>query len=351
MRKPINRINKNNNAYRLIDFIGKDDNYICNSNNDNILVNYESLINNIDLLKHILEIKNVSQINCTDYRCAIIIEKEIKNNCIPIFLVDDYKNKNRSYINLDFFKTHHISIPLSYVMWNVDIKESVNIAKFCNKNNRNMYNLNGDNSLSKDTLLKVKEIIQSMKIPKNDIQKCLLISNYIQSKVQYIDGTETNANGKIYVVDKQLINQECDYIDQVIFNHYGTCMSIANTTTLLLNNPWMNINIRSIYGSIHVWNIVEIDDELYYIDNTWNITKNPNQLPNSLKASKFSDQYFLYGKETNNQLDYHQSDCYIPGIVSDEDYDKNRIKKELKKIKRKSPLNYGDYLPVDSRIK
>lgn len=351
MKKIVDKDINMNSSYRLIDFIGKDDNYIKNSNSLSILVNYESLIGNVDLLEHILDIKQIEQINCIDYKSAIIIENEIKNNCIPIFLIDDFKNKDRSKIDIDFFQRHKISIPLSYVMWNVNVKDNVDIACFCHKDNRNMFSANGDTNLKKETLLKVKDILQKIRIPKTDVQRCLLISNYIQSKVQYIDGTETKTKNKIYVVEKELTSQECDRIDSVLFNNYGTCVSIANATTLLLNNPWMNVNVRSIIGSNHVWNTAIIDDELYYIDNTWSITKNPYQIPHSLKASQFTDEYILYGNETNEQLNNHKTDCRTPRVLSEEDYDRRIIKKEIKKVKRKMPLTYGNYLPIKSHTK
>lgn len=45
-------------------------------------------------------------------------------------------------------------------------------------------------------------------------------------------------------------------------------MAIANLTTLLLNNPIMNVNTRSVYGYSHAWNVIKIGSSQYYIDNT-----------------------------------------------------------------------------------
>ena len=347
----IKPLGEKNNAYRLVDFIGKKDDYIKNSKHSSILVNYESLIGHIDLLEHIMEIKEITQINCTDYKSAIVIENDIKNNCIPLALIDDCRNKDRSYIDLKHFKRHHLSIPINYVMWHSNIKDDVNIKCFSHITNKNMFSANGDEVLDKETLIKIREIIKKMRIPKDDIEKCIMISNYLQSKVQFVEGKESKCGNKLYITDQNIDSNQCNLVKNLLNNNYGLCMAIANTTTLLLNNPWMNINIRSVASDSHVWNVVKIDDEYYYIDNTWCITKNPNQISNTLKAKSFSDKYLLYGQEMNDTLDNHNPITCLPGIISEENIYPRPFNKAKRKVKRKHSFNYDNTIPIKTHVK
>ena len=52
-----------------------------------------------------------------------------------------------------------------------------------------MTSINGDNLLYRNTLEKLKEIIKSIDTEGlSDLDKCILVSNYLQSRVQYVEG-------------------------------------------------------------------------------------------------------------------------------------------------------------------
>lgn len=352
---PLRRINNivKHNTYKLQDFIGKDDTFIKTSNTGTILVDYETVINNIDLLRKIIILLDINQINCLDYESTLFLEENLKES-VELSLVDDYQNKDRSYIDTTKFTNHKLYIPLSYFMWGVKFKDSCHIHCLRDKEYDNMFSANGDNTIYKETLLKIKDIIESINTKTlTDLDKCILVSNYLQSKVQYIEGIKSYAD-KIYLIEAshdEVTHEKVGSITTVINENYGLCMAIANTTTLLLNNPILNVNVRSIFGDSHVWNIVTIDNKTYYIDNTWAITRNKNRVEGALKATSFTDEYLLLGSITANTIGHHNSLCYAPNNLETTNYSRETIKEHTKVLSKKHNfINYPINLSFNSKI-
>ena len=353
---PIRRINNvpKHYTYKLRDFIGKSDEFIKTANTGTILVEYDILINNMDLLRRIISILDISQINCLDYDSAVYLEDNLETD-IDLALVDDYQNKDRSYINTTRFKKHNFFVPLSYFMWGVKFEKSCNIRCLRYKEYDTMTSINGDNLLYKDILEKIKEIIQSINSNElSDLDKCILVANYLQSKVQYVESGLKSYADKIYVIEadeEQVTSQKVGSINTVINENYGLCMAIANATTLLLNNPIMNVNVRSVYGDSHVWNIITLDGKQYYIDNTWGITRNINRVEGALKATSFSSDYLLFGSTTSNSIGHHNSLCYYNGIIEQEDYSREVINTHVKVLsKSHSFTDYSKELRFKSKV-
>ena len=118
-KRRVSNVNENkHNSYKLEDFIGKSDDFIKASKTGTILVNYDIVVKNLDLLKKIISILSISQINCLDYESAIFLENNLEDN-IDLALVDDYQNRDRSYIDTTKFVKHNFYIPLSYFMWGI----------------------------------------------------------------------------------------------------------------------------------------------------------------------------------------------------------------------------------------
>lgn len=353
-RRPVSiNINKHH-TYKLEDFVGKSDEFIKTSNTGTILVNYTVLLNNLDLLKKIISTLRIGQINCLDYESAIFLENNLEDN-IDLALVDDYQNKDRSYIDTTKFVKHNFYVPLSYFMWGIKFKNSCNIRCLRYKEYDTMTSINGDNLLYRDTLEKLKEIIQSVDSEElSDLDKCILVSNYLQSKVQYVEGGLKSHADKVYIIEadeEEVTSKKVGSIESVINENYGLCMAIANTTTLLLNNPIMNVNVRSLYGDSHVWNIVTIDGKQYYVDNTWAITRNKNRVEEALKAASFCDDYLLFGTATSNVLGHHNSLCYYIGEIEQEDYSREDIKEHVRVLsKTYSFTDYSKELRFKSKV-
>lgn len=338
-----------NNAYRLSDFVSKNDEYIKSSKYCYIVVNHNELLNNVDLLRHILAISRKNSILVEDYKTAEKIEELIKGD-IPICLVDDYTNRRRSYIDTTAFERHELIIPITYAMWGVKMhdKVSVNALRF---SNMYMASANGDTYLTKDFIEKVLDISKSLNITDSEISKILLVSNYLQEHVQYVAGKINIASDGTYKIkaDESLLTRELvGSAKTVIEDNYGLCMGIANATTLLLNNPILNVNVRTMMGDSHVWNLVRHKNRLYYVDNTWNITRGIKH-DNALKAKDFSTTYTLFGNDTLKNIDYHDADTYIGGLIEESDYNKDAMNERVKVLSKKIPFgNYRKNLVFES---
>ena len=75
MDKRIIEINKKYHlTYKLEDFIGKDDEFISKSCTGTVLVDINTLVNNFSILKKLLILTKVNQINCLDYESALFLE-------------------------------------------------------------------------------------------------------------------------------------------------------------------------------------------------------------------------------------------------------------------------------------
>ena len=186
-----------------------------------------------------------------------------------------------------------------------------------------------------------------------DIEKIILISNFLQNNVQFVDKNNiSSCLGRTYITDSGDINVGLNVYDplNVIFNHFGVCEGIANASSILLNNPFMNVNVGGVCGDNHAWNWVLIDGKYYYFDNTWFITRNPNQFPESLKASSFDSSYLLFGTSTAKAIGHHNPDSITPEIEMD-DYSQEFIKEKQKTLARIYSFNDYDGPRFKSKLK
>lgn len=250
----------------------------------------------------------------------------------------------KPYLSTSADNRHNFSIPLSYFMWGVVLQDSCNVRCIRLQKYDTMTSINGDTVLYRKTLEKLKEIIEGIdaqELPLLD--KCILVSNYLQSKVQYVvDGGKSYAD-KVYVVDareEDVMPSKVGSVSSVIHENYGLCMAIANATTLLLNNPILNVNVRSVYGSSHAWNVVVLDGHKYYMDNTWAITRNSNRVSWALKATSFSDDYLLFGEKFAKEIGHHDSQTYLCGDLESNGFSRDEIQKRVRVLKSKYEFDY-----------
>lgn len=341
------------------ELIGKSSNEIALNIYSGLYIdNVELFMENLDLFDSILLMNKYDTFYSKDYYCLKFIEDYLKDYTnITLALVDDFKNLDRSYIQMDYFKKTKFVIPFSYVLWNIDFKNNPNIACFCNKDNMLPYNTNGYNELSIENLKYINEIIfglYSKYRTFSDEEKIILISNYLQNKVQFVaENNISKAIDGIYITDSKGINVTNAVVsnpENVLLNNFGVCSGIANATTMLLNNPEFNVNVRSVHGTGHVWNVAALNSCNYYIDNTWNITRNPSRYYESLKAKKFDSTYLLFGSESANNIGNHIPESYVPEIVK-HDYNRKFVEEKAIRLRRVAKF-YGYEQPVfESRLK
>lgn len=284
------------------------------------------------------------KIKCLDFDSVLFLDS-ILNGKIDneVFLVDDGLRLPREYIDLTRLKNIKLRIPLTYLLWGVKFNESVDTYCFRIKNPfagfMNYTSLNGNINITLEDLKKIRSTLNvlSRYNMKSDAEKVMLVSDYIQSRTQFVEGIESESSRGIFVTTT------CDgaksgLVETVNNNGYGVCMGIANLSTLLLNNNEFDCEVESVYGSSHVWNKVLIDGKYYYFDNTWSITRNENMSEEGLIALSFTSKYLLFGQKTANAIGHHnpQSIFIYDGVISEEDM--NNINYQPKFVYQRVPI-------------
>lgn len=287
-----------------------------------IVISIDDLSASMDKLIELLDHDKEIQLKFKDFESVIFIDKILKRRIInKTFLMDDSLRKDREYIDLTILRNINLTIPLNYLMWGVKFNDSIETYCFLINNPQSNYlnptSINGNKKLSYD--------------------------DYIQSQTQYIDGYESVSSKGTFITPD--FPEYIDYrsksglVETVINDNNGVCMGIANASTLLLNNPQVDLEVESVYGCSHVWNKVLIDGKYYYFDNTWSITRNENMSEEGLIGLSFTRKYLLFGQKTANAIGHHDPQSifiYDDGVISEEDID--NINYQSKFVYQKGPI-------------
>ena len=295
--------------------------------------NYDELIENYDFFNKLVSSK-YETVYSKDYN----VLKYIHDNCdkkLELALLDDFENKDRSYIDMDSFSKSPLIIPLSYALW-VDTNKDLHNHQMMNSGNLYPNSQPGVSPIKIDDLKRIKEEVYKLDEKckgLDDIEKSIIVSDLLQDRVQFIeDNNISHASDGIYITKGRIITSyDTGYIPNILFNGFGVCKGISSTTTILLNNPMLNVNIRNVLGQNHVWNIIKIDNKFYYIDNTWSITRNPDRYDESLKAKSFSSEYLLFGESRAKEIGHHTPSSLTP-VIEQENYDRNLLNEKVKKL-------------------
>lgn len=322
------------NEYKLSNLNSLRDDELKNNITKTIYIeSIDELNKNIDLIKKLFSF-GYNQFYSKDYN-VLKYMNDVFDEGLDLSLLDDFENKDRSYINIDSFEKSSLIIPLSYVLWTNGEKEI--------RNHQVMYSANmhpweeiGTSPIKKDDLKRIKDEVYFLNEKcKNldEVEKTIIVSDYLQDRVQYIDaGNVSISKDGMYITKGRPVTvNDVGNISNVLFNKFGVCRGISSTMTILLNNPLLNVNIRDVKGSNHAWNVIKIKDKYYYLDNTWNITRNSNKYHESLKAKSFSSEYLLFGENKALEIDHHIPYSITP-VIEKEDYDRNLLDKKIKKL-------------------
>lgn len=308
-----------------------------------ITVDYQTLTDYFDDFLKIIKIlkeEGTTVINCESYECIKYLNQNYKDRFPMIInVLDDYQNKDRSDINLKELDKTIITVPIAHIMWGIDFDKLVYINSVTVDKNAIYYN--GNKELSLEDLKKIKEVVETLKEENlTEAQKLLVVAAYLQRNVQYVDNTPSiEIDGITYTLDdtsltSEILDQEVGLVETVINKHYGLCMGISNAATILLNNPQMNIDARTIVNKSHAWNIVKIDGKYYYSDNTWAITRNPNQVENAILSSSFNSEFLLFGQRDIEAMKGHSHILSTNPNLKNVSYGNYRLEKVIKKSKQ-----------------
>ena len=223
--------------------------------------NIKIFADNIDIIKYQLDRKKEKKVDffSNDYEVLRYINKNfpVDNRKIELKLIDDFELRDRSYINLDEFEKMNLVIPMNYAMWGKKMTKDQRISFL----NYGEYLIpgssNGIDYLHVENIERINEIIGKLGEKCDgltDLEKIIVISNYIQSRTQFTEENGIAHADHTYVIDfKEMPMTRTDVGsgENVILNKYGLCCGFALATQLLLNNLTFKINTNSVSGSSH----------------------------------------------------------------------------------------------------
>lgn len=304
-------------------------------------------IEKINKLKNMPNLSNIT-INSNDFNVGIYISELLRDvDATKSFhLLDDFQNKDRSYI--DYKKlargTSLATIPNSYIQWGAKRKQ-LNLG-FCKIENSAVIDRDSADMgkmASEQALEEIQRIIDVfLEIPNlTFVDKVVLVSNYLQQNVQFVEGKVSHAVDGKYICEDYSFEKYggINSVDNVIFDHIGKCNCISRTMMLMLNNPKMNVNCRianwreGISGHAYCSVMDNETGELYCIDPTWCISRNPNRFPETLKASQFSDEYLLIGQDKLSTMTHHNTINVLPKPFATTGIDREQIQQSVEKLK------------------
>jgi len=297
----------------------------------------------------------------TDFNVGIYMSELLKD--VPVAkgfdLIDDFKTKDRSdVIPTRLAKGTRISsIPNSYIQWGAKNKmlkygfhyiDGVPISLRDSADMPRYYP-------SEDALAEIDKVISGFsKIPDLTlIDKVVLVSNYLQRHVQFVSGKISEAvDGKYKCEDYSYEKYGgIDTVDNVLFDRIGKCNCISRTMMLMLNNPKMNVNCRIASTFDHSFCTIYDDEsgELYCVDPTWCISRNPNRFAETLKASKFCDEYLMIGKDKLATMSHHDNKNVLQQEFAENSIDRNLIQQSVEKLKGYGiEFEYPEEIPLKS---
>ena len=285
----------------------------------------------LDMNKLIDLIEKRKNIRCLDYETVLFLDCVIGEKLIKtIDLVEDGQRVSREYMDLTKLKYADVRIPLTYLMWGVKFNDLVKIydsVSFFN-NEIDVFSSwsNSNRSINLENLKKIRSVLQNLDRynPKSIEEKVYLVSDYIQSRTQFIQTSESISTRGTFVTPT-CSGDDSGLVETVNNDGYGVCVGIANLSTLLLNNPVFDTETESAFGDQHAWNKVLVDGKYYYFDTTWNITRSNNPCESGLITLSFQDKFLLFGRDTALTIGHHNqqnSSIYNNVLLSDDDYSK-----------------------------
>lgn len=292
-------------------------------------------VRKIEILKSLSNLKSI-QIRSKNPKYIIYFDTLLKELSVSktALLIDDFKNKDRSDINFKGLNYEEIGVPPEYSQWGIQFKHYMFPT--------GSILVHDESDFVKENMdILEKEIDEWLKIPDLTlVDKVVLVANYLQRNMQYVEGEVSYAKGKKYIAKGILESNYGSYrsITTMLKYHIGHCQAFSKIAMLMLNNPKMNVNCRLMGAPGHAYNIIYDDEKAYGLDTTWGVTRNPNRVEGNLKATEFYDEFVLFGQneleKMNHPVDYHTPELPLKIPLQTSQIPREEIRKSREKLER-----------------
>ncbi len=317
----------------------------------------------LEKLKILKQMPNLQfiTINSDEFNVGIYMGELLKD--LPLVkdfhLLDDFQNRDRSYIQASSIPkgVRFRSIPNSYIQWGAN-KKNLNYG-FQRINNVPVVQFDTADTTpsypNDEAFAEINRVITDFsKIPNlSFIDKVVLVANYLQQNVQFVSGKVSHTIDGNYECEGYSYEKYggVDSVNNVIFDKIGKCNCISRTMMLMLNNPTMNVSCRIANAPGHSYCSVYDDEtgELYCVDPTWCISRNPNKFKDTLKASSFSDEFILIGQDKLSTMDFHNTSNVLPKQFAEKSIDRDLIRQSIEKLQSYGiSFEYPMEIPIPS---
>lgn len=183
-----------------------------------------------------------------------------------------------------------------------------------------------------------------------EIDKIILVSNYLQSTVQYCNGKITTANNKKYETEYEGNREEFSSPNTAIEKKYGNCASISGSFHII--GERLGLKVDRVDVGDHSYCIYNYNGKIYIIDPTFGCSRNENQVKGAPKATKFSDKYVMVSLMDLKDTGHHLLTTMItddPKLATKQ-LDRTIITKSVEKLKSKGiEFDYPNKAVLQSR--
>lgn len=255
-------------------------------NTDTVSINEISSLKKLDsLFLRFLFIKDLSPI------------KNLNISCL------DVSNSTRIE-NLDCAINNNLTLLFAE---NCEMAYTNNLVKYVNDNNIQT-NISEDGLIYKNKVLEIAKNITNDKMTNEE--KIKSIVNYVIDNIEYDERFYTDQD---YAC--QLNNNGLKYA----LSGYGCCKNYTSLTTALLRA--CNIDSYDVKNETHIWNLVNVDNQYYWLDTTYidynneNLETSENYMTQSKDfidshyASNIPNQNYDYNKiENSNNININAND-------------------------------------------
>lgn len=161
----------------------------------------------------------------------------------------------------------------------------------------------------------VKRVVSQMDASASDYEKAKFVYEYIVQNCEYEESAKNNQD-----------------VRSVIFYGKSVCAGYAHTAQMLLNA--LGVKCAYLSGkaideegkeSLHAWNVIEINDDYYYMDSTWGDAKDPDHICYGYFMMSESEMRSLYEPDYETSSTQVYDNSYIETNTYVTVYDENLI--------------------------